>query len=365
MTHSTKALTLGMTVFLTAALTGLVQGQVPGTTRADVTASAAVALDANQHTQQLIAHALGMAINGSDLQLIARAARQGQIQRQDQDRNRDANDRDDDNLQNENRGNAGERNRGDWQTAQILERQAWQQFEGSNQLLRTAYQDLMAQENAANAPNNDRVAWSRRLYNAANQYVTTLRNVSGVSLRQPGAYGSIGGERQNDQDRNRGDDQDRDTARNQDRNRNTGPWSRTDALRTALTNQAVKEAIEAFKLNNQNQLGSANRAVPINTPAQQQLQEHARRMAAESNQVLERVRGTLNQQDDQNLQNNANRQDNQDQQSNRRGIDNNANEPQGQNQNQDRASVTLLVQQAQQMIETLQRIDPVLGTPSR
>ena len=308
------------------------------------------AVDGQHQTQEVIAHALGMAICGSELQFAAQSAQGGRRQNQnadDNNRNRRDNDnadnnqnrRDNDNADNNRNRRDNDDNQGQSQAqraaAQQLRQQAWHQFESSNQLLQATDTDLRASE--ANR-DGDRSSWSRRLLTVSSQYANTLRSLSGVSSNRPS--GTVGGQ----------DDQDQANNRNNDQNRNQGGnnLGRTEVAQVTLINHAVGEAIQAFQLRHPN---NASRFAAQNASGQR-LQAHARQMSSESQQLL------------QNVISNANWQRQNDNQGERQGQRQNDNqgERQGQRQNdnqgerQGQASVQSLAQQAQQVIDTLQRI---------
>jgi hypothetical protein len=297
-------------------------------------AAATVAADNQQQIQQLTAHALSMAICGSELQFAAQSARGGRHQDQNADNDRNRRDRDDnadndqnrrdrddnaDNDQNrrnrdrdndDNNANNQARRQAHRQAVQQLRQQASHQFESSNQLFQAAENDLRASEANEGNRAGDRSAWSRRLYTVAHQYANTLRDLSGASNRPSG---SVGG--QTDQERGNND--------NQNRNRSDRNPNRTEIAQITLINHAVSEARGAFELT---QWNNATRSA-AQSASGQQLQAHARQMASESQQLLQNVIASANWQN---------------------------NDAQGRQQGQ--ASVQSLAQQARQVIDTLQRI---------
>jgi hypothetical protein len=266
-----------------------------------------VAVDSQHQTQEAIAHALGMAICGSELQFTAQSAQGGRRQNQ----NADDNNRNRDNADNnQNRDDNQGRSQAQRAVVQQLRQQAWQQFESSSQLLQATDTDLRASE--ANRA-GDRSAWSRRLLTVANQYATNLRNLSGANNRPAN---TVGGQNDQDQANNKSNE-------NQNQNQGGNNMSRTEVAQVTLINHAVNEAIQAFELSHPN---NASRFVAQNASGQR-LQAHARQMSSGSQQLL------------QNVISNANWRQN-----------DNQGEQRGQ------ASVQSLAQQAQQIIETLQRI---------
>jgi len=424
MTHSAKALTLGAAALLAAAFNaplfaqvanpaaGGAQGVNPAANArpiANANANAAVA-DDQHHTQQLIAHALGMAVNGSDLQLAAQAHgryRQGQGRGEGQARNRNADNRNEnqanndarnanadnrrnddananrdnnaDNRRNEN-ANADRRDQNQDQHAIHQVRvQAWRQFENGERLLREANATLNAEGNnnaaAAGAGRDDsRNAWSRRLSTAAEQYASTLRALTGIGSRAPEATAVNDDQNRNDRGRadanqnqaNRGNANENQADRGSDnQNARAGGLNRGAAAQVALLKQAVREAIEAFELNQAHHHAfGANQGGVVNASAQR-LQEHARQMAADSQQLVQQVQAGLNNQQnnqDQNRQANQDRdrQGNQDRNAQNADARDRGNK-QNNNARQGQASVRSLAQQAQQVVDTLQRITPAAG----
>jgi hypothetical protein len=379
----------------TMAVAQVVPQPVPAQVQPVQAQPAAVAADGQQQTQQAITHALGMAIRGSELQFIAQSTRGGRSQDQNADNNQNRRDRDNDADNNQNRrdrdnadnnqnrrdrddnandNNQGRRDRDNAdndqnrrdrddanndadnqgrqqaarQAVRQLQQQARHQFEGSTQLLQAADNDLRALEgNAAPRP-GDPSAWSRRLHAVASRYADTLRDLSGVNNRPAG---SVGG--QNDQDQARRGDQDRD--RGQDR-REGGNLSRAEIAQATLINHAVCEALGAYQLN---QATGANR-VAAQTTAGQQLQAHARQMAAESRQILQDAIAGANRRDD----NDAARDDNRRNDDAKNRNDDNRDNARGGRGAQGQASVRSLAQQAQQVIDTLQRIGGGVPAPA-
>jgi hypothetical protein len=320
----------------------------------------------------LILHALNKAIDGSGLQFaaeFARGGRQQDNQGQDADNRRDRRDddqrdrrdrRDDDQRdrnadnrqadnQNRQRDQQGDQ-QGDQQLASQLEQQARQEFAASDRLLDDAGNDIKSDEGAGAARAEDRTAWTRRLHTVANQYATTLRSLAAVSGRDDRASDSVGNrDRSNDDQNRRNVRADRDQENRSDANQNAQQrqrLNRGDVARVILINHAVRQAAEAYGLNQW-----SNRQQADNTDARggsaQRLQERARQLEADSNQILQRVQASANQQQA-NDGNQRNRDQDRDENENR----NQRNRDQDQ---QGRASVRELAQQAQQLVDTLQR----------
>ncbi len=425
MTHPAKALSLGTAALLAATLNAALFAQAPnaqpgaraGANAADANANAVnanaadAAADEEHHTQQLITHALNMAVNGSDLQLAAHAhgrSHQGRGQGEGQDRNRNAGARDENNANGDRNANAENRrdadagktnndkanaeNRRDAnadtgarrdggqdsqsheQAVRQLREHASRQFEGGTRLLRDAEANLNAGgRNAAGAPGEaSRNAWSRRLYTAADEYATTLRALTGVGSGARGASGTH--DDQNQRDRAGANRNQAERSNDHPRNEANGSLNSTEAAQVALLNQAVREAIEAFELDRSHHHAfGANQGARVNASARR-LQEHARQMAADSQQIVQQVQAAhgnrdQNPQGDQNRdgQGDRNRNRNRDGQGDRdqnrdgrAGQDRNAEAANqgGENARHGKASVRVLAQQAQQIVETLQRINP-------
>ncbi|HMB04146.1 MAG TPA: hypothetical protein VKP69_10465 [Isosphaeraceae bacterium] len=326
MTLQAKVLTAGLLVasLPTMAVAQVVNERVqaqPGQVQPGA-AAATLAADNQQQTQQVIAHALGMAIGGSELQFAAHSARGGRRQnRSDGNNNQDRRDRAN---ENDNADNQAHR-----QAVQQLQQQASHQFEGSNQLFQETDNDLRTNEANAVDRAEDRSEWSRRLYTVANQYANTLRNLSGANNRPSGSVG-----RQNDQEQ----------ANNNNPNQSGSNLSRTEIAQVTLINHAVSEALGAFELAQRN---NANRSA-AQSASGQRLQAHARQMSSESQQILQNLIAMANWRDNNADPRNDNPNNNDDQNNNDR------NNAQGGQPRQ--ASVQSLAQQAQQVIDTLQRI---------
>jgi len=379
MTQRNDVLTVGLAALLTAAvLPGSLVAQ-DSDARSQRAEAGAAAPDGQQHAQRVITRALHIAIDGGDLQLAAQAARVGRFQdgqrrnaenRRDNDSNADnrrdnAADRRDndaaaaanadnrrDNADNrrDNAANADNRRDNDGenqrrqqdhqQVVQQLQRQARQEFEAGNRLLSAADEDLRGQNEGQASRGEDRSAWSRRLYTAAHQYVQTLQDLTGVQEGRSDASNSVGG--QGDQRNDRAGAGGRS---GQDENAEAGRLNRTDAARGVLVNHAVRQALQAHEIQQWTQaLGS--RPAAVQGASAQRVEEHARRLAAESRQILQSIQAGGRQRDG--------------------GADDRDNAGAGQrNQaagNQEaagqrgQASVQLLGQQAQQVVDTLQRI---------
>ncbi len=120
------ALAVGATSFVALAFQGWTFAQAPNAqpgvvvqpgaavqVNANANANANAAANEQHHTRQLITHALNMAINGSDLQFVARAQgrrRQGDAQGENRDRNQNAENRNDNNANNRNANDENQRN---------------------------------------------------------------------------------------------------------------------------------------------------------------------------------------------------------------------------------------------------------------
>ena len=341
MTLQAKILTAGLlvatlpTMAVAQVINERVQAQpVPGQPGA---AAATLAADNQQQTQQAIAHALGMAICGSELQFAAQSARGGRQQNQnadDNNRNRRDNDNADNNRNRRDNDNADnqDRRQAHRQAVQQLQQQAWHQFQDSDQLLQAADNDLRANEANAGNRAGDRSEWSRRLYTVANQYANNLRNLSGANNRPPDSV-----EGQNDQDRANNDNRDRNRNQDQGQGRNQSSSSnlnRTEIAQVTLINLAVSEALKGYELT---QSSNANR-LAAQSASGQRLQAHARQMSSESQQLLQKVIASANFRD-----NNPDDRENNDRNNARGGQ-------------QGQASAQSLARQAQQVIDTLQRI---------
>jgi len=374
---------------LVAGTTGVLFAQAPQPREQPGAAGAAAAArgDANanadaarhgQHTRRMIAYALYTAIDGSELHFAARAARGGQHQHDAANRadnNQNANDRQgQDEAARQRMQQEGQR------VAEQLQRQADRQFQASEHLLGAAQQGLGAGADAAPRAEG-RDAWSQRLYSVASQYTNSLRAISGAdqAARSDSPSGAA--------DSGRGND---DQARGGER------INRIDAARVVLVNQAVKEALAASDLRREIRVHGAQ------GPMAQRLQERAQEMVANSEQVLQQVladsnsdagrqapgagndpnaagRQNAGQGNDNNANprqnpgqgNEANANDRQnagqgdananDRQNAGQGDNNNANDRQNAGrdnaQGQGRTSVRELAQQAQQLVQTLERIN--------
>ncbi len=259
---------------------------------------AAMAMSDNQQELQcVIGHALGMAICGSELQIAANAAREGERQNR--------------NEGNANGDNPGEKSGQEWAFGQ-LQQQATRQFESSQQLFQTADGDLRSGEgNAANRA-GDRSAWSRRLYNAANQYANTARTLTAG---------------ENWQARTEGGRNERNTKDN---------LSCAEKAQITLINHAVAEAGWAFAL----EQGHRTHQFGTQSTAGQQLQTHARQMASDSRQLLQNLMASAKWEREENAGQRENENEN----------------PENANAQHGQASVQMLAQRGQQLIDTFQRI---------
>jgi hypothetical protein len=365
MTNLTKAWAVGLLV-LALPMTGAAQQQPGGRAQAGTDAGD----EGHQHHRFLVLHALSKAIEGSELQFAAQLTRGGRPQNNQGQEADDRRDRRDDNQRDRAAGNRQEDNQdrqrnpqANQQLASQLEQQARQEFAVSNRLLDAVGDDLRSDEARGDDRGNERTAWTRRLQRAADRYNDTLRTIAGVRERGDRGPDSVGnrGDRDDDQnrradreradrDRERADrdreraDRDRDQAGRNDSDRNAQQpqrLSRGDLARVFLINHAVRQASEAYFLNQTSSRQPGNNAAARGGSGQR-LQERARQLEADSNQILQRVQAS------------ANRPDNDDE---RRDQDQNRDR---RNQDQDqagRASVRELAQQAQQLIDALQRIN--------
>jgi hypothetical protein len=369
MTQRNEVLTVGLAALLAAAV-------LPGTlvaqeSNARPQGAEAAASDGQQHTQRAIARALHIAIDGGDLQLAAQAARGGRLQdmqrrnaenRRDNDANADNrrdnaaanadnrrdnaaanadNRRDNADNQRDNTADNQQRQQANQQVVQQLQRQARQEFETSNRLLSAADEDLRGQDGGAASRPEDRSAWSRRLHTAANQYVQTLQALSGVQAGRSDASNSVGGQANQQNDRaNAGG------RPGQDQNAEAGRLNRTDAARVVLVNHAVRQALQAFEINQWTQAVGSQRAA-VQGASAQRIQEHARQLASESRQILQSIQAGANRPDGgaDDRRDNAGAGQRNDAAGNQ--------EAAGQ---YGQASVQMLAQQAQQVVDTLQRI---------
>jgi hypothetical protein len=363
MTPRNQMMTLGLTALLGAAgLPGILVAQE---SNARPQQGAEAAADGSQHTQRVIARALHIAIDGGDLQLAAQAARGGRYQdgqRRNAENQRDnaanAENRRDNNAANaENRrdndaANADNRRDNDaenqqrqqanQQVVQQLQRQASQEFQASNRLLAAAEEDFRGQDGGA-ASREDGSAWARRLHTAAHQYVQTLQTLSGVQEgRSDATNNSVGG--QADQQNDRAGSGAR--SGQGENNAEAGRLNRTDAARVVLVNHAVRQALQASEINQWTQAAGSQRAA-VQGASAQRLQEHARRLASESRQILQSVQASANRGD----RGADDRRDNADAGQRNQAAGNQ--EAAGQH---GQVSVQALAQQAQQVVDTLQRI---------
>lgn len=309
----------------------------------------------NQNRFQVL-HALNKAIAGSDLQFaaqVARGGRQQDNQGQDADNRQDRRDGNQRDRAGDDRQDANQNRQRDQQSnqqlASQLEQQARQEFAASNRLLDAVEKDIRSDADAGAARSDDRTTWTRRIHRAANRYTDTLRSLAGVREGDDRASGSVGNRGEADDDQNRRNDRtDRDQANRTDSDRDAQQrqrLNRGDVARVFLINHAVRQATEAYFLNQWNNRQQGNNA-DARGGSTQRLQERARQLEADSNQILQRVQGSGNQQDSDANRRNQDRDRDQDQ--NRRNQD---------RDQQGRGSVRELAQQAQQLIDALQRIN--------
>jgi len=356
MTHLTKASVVGL---LALALPGTLAAQQPN---ARAQAANNAANEGQDQDRYLILHALNKAIDGTGLEFAAHLARGGRRQddqgRQEADNRRDRGDdnqrdRGDDGRQGDNQDRQRDQ-QADQQLAGLLEQQARQEFAASNRLLAAA--GNAARPDAARP--DDRTAWTRRLHAAANQYTNTLRSLAGVRERDDRASGSEGNRGQGDADQDRRNDRaERDRADRADSNRNAQQQrrlNRGDIARVLLINHAVRQATEAYFVNQWDDRRQGNDADSRRGPAQR-LRERARQLEADSNQILQRVQASASRQDDDNRRDQDRDQDRRDRDQEQRNRDRDQ-----QNRDQDQqgqASVRELAQQAQRLVDSLQRIN--------
>jgi len=316
-----------------------------------------VAADEQQRQiQQAIAHAVGLAICGSELQLAAHALGNDRQTNQDADSNQNRRGREDDNAadnernqrnrdnadnqnrregDNENRTNAGRQSGrlGFRQAVQQLQQEAWKGFEESSQLFQAAAADLRnAEANRENRAGADREEASGRLHNIASQYANMLRSLSGGNER-PSNAGSLGGQDDRDQAQNRNDNQNRD----QRQGRNN--LSRTEIAQIMLINHAVGEALDAYE---HGQPAAPGR-IGVQTTASQRILASSRQKSAESQKILQNLDATAD-----GRNNNADTPNRNNQEIGDRNND-------AQRGRQSQVSVQSLAQQARQLVDTLER----------
>jgi len=328
----------------------------------------------NQHRFQVL-HALNKAIAGSDLQFAAQVARGG---RQQDNQGQDADnrqDRRDDNQRDradnqrdraaENRQDANQDRQRDQQAnqqlASQLERQARQEFAASNRLLDGVEKEIRSDADDNAARSDDRTTWTRRIHRAANRYTDTLRSLAGVREGDDRGSDSVGNRGQADDDQNRRNDRnDRDQANRADSNRDGQQQqqrlNRGDIARVFLINHAVRQATEAYFLNQWNNRQQGNNAEGRGG-SNQRLQERARQLEADSNQILQRVQASGIQQDNDANRGNQDRDRDRDRDQNQRNQDRDQNQRNQDRDQQGRGSVRELAQQAQQLIDAFQRIN--------
>ncbi|MDR3637016.1 MAG: hypothetical protein P4L84_24645 [Isosphaeraceae bacterium] len=178
--------------------------------------------------RMLVHHALDMAIEGSTLQLTSRELV--------------ANDA------------AGADRKGSDVSERVrdLQRDARQNFEGTNKMLADAY--AIVRDDQANA-------MSRRYYDAAARYTKTLYGVIGEPLAKSEDFGA-------------GTDKDKGKA-----------LTAADVATVILVNHAVKEAIDAYHLRKMT-------AHAADGTATERLREHAKQMAAHSQRCIDKLSGS-------------------------------------------------------------------------
>jgi hypothetical protein len=358
MTNLTKAWAVGLLVL---ALPVTVAAQQQPGARAQAGTNAGD--EGHRQHRFAVLHALSKAIEGSELQFAAQLTRGGRPQdnpgqegndRRDRDR-RDDNQRDRDRAADNRPEDNQERQReqqANQQLASQLEQQARQEFAVSNRLLDAVGDDLRSEEGqGAGADRGDeRTAWTRRLQRAADRYNDLLRSIAGVRERGDRESSSVGnrGEGDNDQNRRTGrNDSDR-NAQQQQQQQQPQRLSRGDIARLFLINHAVRQASEAYFLNQANSRRPGDNAEARGGSAQR-LQERARQLEADSNQILQRVQASANRPDNDGDQRDRNRDQDQNRDRDRRNQDRDQDQA-------GRASVRELAQQAQQLIDALQRI---------
>lgn len=179
--------------------------------------------------RMLVHHALGMAVEGSALQLAARELC--------------ANDA------------AGVDKKGSESSERVrdLQRDARQSFEGTNKLLADAY--AIVRDDQANS-------MTRRYYDAAARYTKTLYGVIGEPLANPENFGA-----------------------DRDKNKEQGKaLTAADIATVTLINHAVKNAIDAAHLRRMT-------AHAADSTANERLRDHAKQMAARSQRCVEKLAG--------------------------------------------------------------------------
>jgi hypothetical protein len=120
-----------------------------------------------------------------------------------------------------------------------------------------------------------------------------------------------------------------------------------------LVNHAVRQALEAFEIDQWSQAAGSQRAAARGASAQR-FQEHARQLAAESRQILQSVQGGAQGRDG----GADDRRDNPG-----AGQRNDAEGNQGAADQHGQASVQVLAQQARQVVEALQRTSGAAEAP--
>jgi hypothetical protein len=273
--------------------------------------------DGQQHAQRAVSHALEMAIGGSDLNFAAQLVMVGNQQgRQGQQ------------TAQQPQGGQGQetaqqqtQQQACQQVVQQIQQQARQQWEISTRMF-NGVNDRLNNEGGAATGAEDRNAWSRRLFTAAQQYTTTLRTLSGATGESSSRSQAEGGQAAGLEV--------------------AGNLNRTDLARAILINHAVKKALRAFEL----QQGQANRAFGSSRAEgrgerereraegrgdrDQRIQDHTQAMLSDSEQILQRIQDNVNQESG-------------------RGTPHAG-------QQQGGASIQTLAQQAQQVVQTLQRM---------
>lgn len=177
--------------------------------------------------RMLVHHALDMALEGSALQLTARALAANDAARADRKRSE-----------------VSERLRD-------LQRDARQNFEGTNKMLADAYSIVRDEQQRA---------FTRRYYDAAARYTKTLYALIGEPLAKAEEFGA-------------GQDKEKGMALTAD-----------DLATITLINHSVKEAIDACHLRRMT-------AHSAESTATERLREHAKHMASRSQRCVEKLAG--------------------------------------------------------------------------
>jgi hypothetical protein len=284
-----------------------------------------------QETQALISRALDAALDASELTLAARVASFHGRARQAQNQN--AQQQQQPGQPNAQQGPSEQERQRQQQVAQQLWALARKQNETSTKLFRLANENL-GREGGENA-RDDQNAWSRRYYNAANQYANTLRSLIGENtaegtrvsgteaqpgeIRREAARPAEYAQRSNDPN-----------AVHQDPH--AMHLGRINATSVVLINFAVDQALDSSELGQDQQ----ERGKKSENAICRELRAQAQQDAADSEQVLKQFIANAKQGGEANANANANAS--------------NAEEAHW-------AKVQELARQGQAIVETLQRIN--------